>query len=292
MSDGATAAAETQPANETVAPIETPVEPVNLEAPQGEEQPQEPAAIDLEEIDYEGEKYKVPTKLKNGFLMQSDYTRKTQEIADRGRALESREAAIKQEQESHRAHVQEIGRVLAINDQLAEFDKIDWAALNQSDPFRAQQLFQERMLLKDRRDGLISQLQAKEHERSQKAEQDFANRYAETNRTLAKDIPGWNQELANKLSDFAKANGATDSDIRTLAVNAPLVKLLHKAFIGDQLANAKTAAAKTANQPPAIKPMTVINGGGARTATRPEEAKDMASYVAARKAQGFGQPKR
>lgn len=268
-------------------------EPVNLdEAPaEGAEptEPQEPPVEDFDEIEYDGEKYKVPKKLKNGFLMQSDYTRKTQEVAEERKAIAAAKEAAKQEAEASRAHVREIGMVHVLSEQLAEYDKLDWNALQQNDPFEAQRHFQQRTLLKDRRDALIAQIQEKEQKRSQESQQEFAKRYADTNEALARDIKGWNQDLATKLRDFATANGATEDDIRTLAVNAPLVKLLHKAWLGEQLVTAKQTQAKTA-EPPKIepKPLTKVTGSGARPVAKPEQAADMETYVALRKKQGFG----
>jgi hypothetical protein len=49
---------------------------------------------ETEEIDFNGEKHRIPKALKGAFLMQADYTRKTQEIAERGRSLEDRETAL------------------------------------------------------------------------------------------------------------------------------------------------------------------------------------------------------
>jgi hypothetical protein len=71
---------------------------VQPEAEAAPEQQPEPAAPldDFEEIEYgEGQKYAVPKALKGAFLMQADYTRKTQELAEQRRtfAREQQEAA-------------------------------------------------------------------------------------------------------------------------------------------------------------------------------------------------------
>ena len=51
-----------------------------------EEQPAEEAAPeDIFELDWEGEKYNLPAKLKSAFMMQKDYTQKTQETAELAR---------------------------------------------------------------------------------------------------------------------------------------------------------------------------------------------------------------
>jgi hypothetical protein len=294
MLDGTDTIASEEPAETPASPeVETTpaAEPVNLEAPAEGAEPEAPAepVDELDEIEFDGERYKIPKKLKNGFLMQSDYTRKTQEVAAERKAIEAAKEAAKQEAEASRAHVREIGMVHVLSEQLAEYDKLDWNALQQSDPFEAQRHFQQRILLKDKRDALIAQIQEKEQKRSQESQQEFAKRYADTNEALARDIKGWNQDLATKLRDFATANGATEDDIRTLAVNAPLVKLLHKAWLGEQLVTAKQTQARTVEPPkPPPQPLTKVTGSGARPVAKPEQAADMDTYVALRKKQGFG----
>lgn len=269
-------------------PAETPVEPTTPGAadPQIVDAPAE-TPIDLEEIEFDGEKYSVPKKLKDGFLMQSDYTRKTQDVATQRKALETAQEAVRQEREAQAAHTKDVGRVLMLNDRLAEFDKVDWQRLGNEDPFKAQQLFTERTLLKDQRDGLIAQIQNAEQERSQKSQQDFAKRYAETNETLAKEVQGWGQDLANKLTEFAKSSGMTEADIRQAAVSVPMVKLLHKAYLGEQLIKERQAAAQAADPKVEPIPLRKVSGSGAKGPANLFNA-DMETYVAERKKQGFG----
>ena len=277
MSDGESGLAPVEP--EIVA------DPVSLEEPVAET-PAEPAE-ELHEIEFDGERYSVPKKLKDGFLMQSDYTRKTQTVAEERKAIEAQREAIKAEREASQAHVRDIGRVYHINDQLAELEKTDWAKLEQENFFDAQAKFRQYALLKDERERLVSKIQDGERTRSQEAQQAFAKRYAEANETLAKDITGWNQELATKLRDFAAANGATEDDIRAFAVNAPLVKLLHKAFLSDELVKQQQTAAKAAEPKIPPKPLTKVSGSGAKPAVNLADA-DMETYIAERKKQGFG----
>jgi hypothetical protein len=266
-------------------------EPVNLEVPADSAPPEEPAldeapAVEFDEIEYDGEKYSVPKKLKDGFLMQSDYTRKTQEVAEQRKAIEAERESIKQRAEAERANIRDVAQIYGIDEQLTELDKIDWVKLGNEDPFEAQKLFQQRSLMKERRDRLVAELQQKEFQRSQEAQQEFAKRYADTNEALNKSIPGWNQDLALKMREFAKANDLNDEDIRHAADKARWVKLLHKAYVGDQLINAKTSAAQEPRVEP--KPLAKVTGSGARTPKTPESATDMESYVRLRRAQGFG----
>jgi hypothetical protein len=290
MSEGMETHVSTEPAAPAIGGDVAAPEPVNLEAPDtAQEEPAleaETPVEEFDEIEYDGEKFSVPKKLKDGFLMQSDYTRKTQEVAEQRKAIEAEREAVKQRAEAERANIRDVAQIYGIDEQLTELDKIDWGKLGDEDPFEAQKLFQQRSLMKERRDRLVAELQQKEFQRSQEAQQEFAKRYADTNEALNKSIPGWNQDLATKLRDFAKTSGLSDDDIRTLATNVGMVKLLHKAFVGSQVINAKTSAAQEPRVEP--KPLAKVTGSGARTPKTPESATDMESYVRLRRAQGFG----
>jgi len=279
-------------AAEVEAPEATKDETVNLETQTSDEQAaEEPAQTedDSEEIEWEGETYRVPKKLKPGIMFQKDYTHKTQEVAELRRTVEAEQAAFRQQSEAASHHIRDVAQVVAINEQLAQYDNIDWNKLQQDDPFKATELFQQRTLLKERRDGLAAQIQYNEQQRSQETQQSFAKRYAETNAALQNDpdIQNWH-EVAPKLAAFAQANGVDPVHLREIAVSVPLTKLLHKAYLGEQLVNAKTTQAKAAEPTIQPKPITKISGSGARNTLTPETATDMDSYVAARKKQGFG----
>ena len=62
-----------------------------------EEETLEPETV---EIELDGKKYTVPADLKDSFLMQSDYTRKTQEIAAERKALSEAKERVQQASEA------------------------------------------------------------------------------------------------------------------------------------------------------------------------------------------------
>jgi hypothetical protein len=241
---------------------------------------------DSEEIDFDGEKYKVPKKLKDGFLMQSDYTRKTQELARMREAVEARATETAKEAEARKGLEKEIGRLTLIDEQLEQYQKVDWAALRAANPEQANTHFQDYALLRDQRENLAAKVQRDVQERSQKSQQDFAKRYAETNEVLARDIKGWNQELADNLRNFAIANGVSQSELAELAISAPKVKLLHKAYLGEQLSTAKQPAPIMPKVE--AKPIAKVGGAGPRIVNVHDPNLDMEKYVEARRKQGFG----
>ena len=52
---------------------------------------------DLEEFEWNGRKVKGPKGLKEGLMMQADYTRKTQEVANTRKELEARAQRLEQQ---------------------------------------------------------------------------------------------------------------------------------------------------------------------------------------------------
>ena len=98
-------------ANDTTLPDQTGAEPEEVE------------------VEYDGQTYSVPAALKDALLRQADYTRKTQEVAEGRKALDADRMAHSRSSETARAHIQDAARIVALNDQLAHYDKIDWGTL-------------------------------------------------------------------------------------------------------------------------------------------------------------------
>jgi hypothetical protein len=217
---------------------------------------------ELEDLEHGGKQYRIPKALKGGFMMQADYTRKTQELARQREGFDDERDSFSRDMEARRASEKEIGRLAVMDELLDQYQKVDWQALRGTNPEQAQSAFQDYQLLRDQREKLAIKVDSDVRQRAQTAQQDFAKRYEATNATLAKDIKGWNQDTATKLREFALANGATQQDILTLAVNASLVKLLHKAWLGDQLVTKQAAAAQkaraAATQTEEAKPLTTV----------------------------------
>ena len=91
-----------------------------------EDQPEADDADDSEEIEYEGEKYKVPKSLKDAFLRQSDYTRKTQEVAEQRKEFERQRDQFQQQAAMQRQHIEDFSQLHTIDAQIERFKNVDW----------------------------------------------------------------------------------------------------------------------------------------------------------------------
>jgi hypothetical protein len=213
------------------------------------------------DVEHEGQVYRLPEALRGGFLRQADYTRKTQELAEHRRALETERAdAAAMAQAAHGA-LSDRAHLAALDQQLAGFQSVGWRALEQHDPERAhvlQQQAQQTLALREHYAQAVALHVS--HARIQAA-QEAAARMAQTGRILSREIDGWSPELAGKLVDYAQGHGVTLDELG--AADDPRVwKILHRAWQGDQ-AGQREDAAKAAAQAQAVRPAVTVSGAAA-----------------------------
>jgi hypothetical protein len=229
-------------------------EPLDQDSPDSGE-PESQPEDDLDEIEHEGKKYAVPKALKGAFLMHSDYTRKTQELAEQRKEAEAaRERYLKADSELVEAKAQE----KAIETSLKEFEKVDWNQFFEQDPVQAQKLAFQFQQLKDLKNQAAQRTAQIEQTRTSEQQQHVAKLYAQGQEVLQRDIPNWNPETAKKVSEFAvKEYGFTSDELRQV-YDPRLVKVLHAAMIGSQVIK-QSSKPKT---PPTqqVKPVTKVSG--------------------------------
>src|SRR5579884_3283912 len=150
------------------------------EPEEGEEgdEPRAPAE-EFDEVEHEGKKYKIPKPLKGAMLMQADYTRKTQEVAEQRKQIEQERVRVAEEQKLHAEHLTEIAKVVALDEAIKEFQKADWNAIKANNPAAYDQLWFQYQQTKENREKAVVALQQKVQERCSKAQQEAARRIEE-----------------------------------------------------------------------------------------------------------------
>lgn len=267
------AVVESAAADEPVTKADTsfsPDDPIESAAtdslPEGGEQPDE-----SEEIDYEGEKFKVPKKLKDAFLRQQDYTQKTQTVAEQRREVETRQAQLAQQAEAQQRHIAEYAEAYSLDSQLRQYAAIDWNALTDSDPVQAMKLDRQMRELQQRRDFVVSSVTQKQQQASEQMQRETAKRLAEGQAVLSREIKGWSPEVAKELVSFGKEIGFKQEELDSF--NDPrAVKLLHQAYQFSQLLKKQV----TAKPPPAPqeKPITRITASKGTATKDPSNMSD------------------
>jgi hypothetical protein len=230
---------------------------------------------DGEELEHEGQKYRIPKELKPLLMMQSDYTKKTQELADQRRSFETHQNQVNQ---IIQQNFTDASKVVAMDERLASFKAVDWTTLSNQNPLQAQQLWFEFQQLKENRDTLANSVIAREQSRINQERELTAQRLAEGNAQLAKEIPGWSNELKSKLVAFAISNGINEQELSQVT-DPRFVKLLHSAYVGAQvLKKGKPAPAEVD-----AKPVKTV--GKSSSATNTMERMPIDSWMKARNKQ-------
>jgi len=220
------------------------------------EQPADPWASYSEEVEWEdGQKYKVPPPLKSGVLREADYRKKTQEIAEQRRQYEEQTKQFTERQQLFQKHVGEIVQIQSMNEQLAEYQKVDWNAWAQSDPAAAQRAQVQMNALMMKRQGLQESLRQKIENDARTEAEERAKRRAALERELPLKVSGWNSELDKKLREFAKERGVKPEYLDSID-DASTWSILHDAYTHRQ------SLAKAVEPPkgPSAQPVPKVTG--------------------------------
>lgn len=232
--------------------------------PDSPDKSDEEDAEEFEEIERDGKKARIPAWLKPELMMHADYTRKTQATAERAKALEQEEARIReseqalyQQAETQRQNLRDYAQLMSVDQQIEQYQKLDWAAIERDDPLRASSLFREMQQLKDHRQQMAAGIQQKEMQARQEAAQrtqaaqqasnaELAKRREHTFHAVKSKIPGWNDEIAGKVSQFAQSEGYSVQELLQATTDPRAFVLLYKAWKGQQIIDQQKAAAKKA----------------------------------------------
>lgn len=247
--------------------------------PQDGDDEQPKPELDLEEVEHDGKKYRIPKDLKPALMRQDDYTRKTQELAHARRALEaSHQQAIEQATQIQQARIQSHAQLHAIDSELGQLNGLNWLNLRDTQPYVAEYLWNRRQELLAARPTASQQVEQVERltaqQRDQLAEQGkqtALQRRMEAADRAAREIPGWNEELANAVSNTVmKAYGITAEELQTVA-DSRFYRILHDAH---QFHILKTRSAEALKQKPPVavtKPVAAVATGKSRQETDPSK---------------------
>lgn len=201
---------------------------------------------DQEDFDIDGYAVKLPKSkaewLRNNQLMQADYTRKTQEVAENRKQIEARAQSVAEAEKLAFGLTEHRAELHSVQKELAEFQKLsqaDWNALSDKDPVMAQKAIIKLQQLQARDAQLRGAIAQSEYISKERAQRETAKRVAEGNAVLQRDIKGWSPEVASKVMSYGKDSGFPE-EVLSQVTEPAFVKVLHKAYLYDQLAKQRT----------------------------------------------------
>ena len=166
-----------------------------------------------------------------------DYTKKTQEVAEKRKELESLENQIRLQEQNLQQQsmlnselIQDVAKITALDQQLSEFQDVNWEQLSDSDFVTAQKKFFTFNQLQQQRSNLVSQFESKRQQALNKQQQMVAEKVAKGREVLAKEIPNWSQETTQEIIAIGREDyGFTDAELNAI-IDPRHVRVLHDAM--------------------------------------------------------------
>ena len=234
-------------APEAEAPVEEPLEAT--EAP-----PEEDTGPKLTEVEIDGKLYAVPEEIKDGYLRQADYTKKTQEVAQARRHVETMLQAASQAVQASQQFADIIGQIKSADASLQAFHSLNWNELRATDPveYAAKQADYARW--QSYRQGLVQNLSEAKQRVDYAQAAETAQRVQQGAQILSQAIPGWGEQKMKEIRSAAQRYGYQDSELDGIT-DPRAVLVLHKAAEYDKLqASRVSKAQQVKNLPPVAKP--------------------------------------
>jgi len=242
----------------------------------------------IEEIEHGGQFYRLPRALKAQLMANIDHETAAQAVAAERRALAERAKMMELEAELAGASAQDRAVLIALEQQLTQFEGVDWQALSQQDPQLAQALWAQANDIAQAREA-YGQALAQQDEMARAAAGERARiELEETGRVLAGQIEGWSPEVAAKLVEYAQAFGVTLEELREVA-DPRLWMILHRAQQGEAALQAQAPQMGGAPaRAPAMQVRPAVQvGGGSAPASAVRDDMGAAEWMRRRNAQAM-----
>ena len=190
-----------------------------------------------------------------------DYTQKTQQVAEQRKELEAlQEQIIAQQHELQQgaqlsgALVEDVAKITSLDQQLAQYQNVDWQRLSDSNVVEAQKLFFQYNQLQQERSNAVSQFEAKRQQALSQQQQIIADKVQKGREQLAKEIPNWSQETTQEIVSVGKEYGFTDNELNAI-IDPRHVRVLHDAMQWRKLKSKNSVTKKkVASAKPVVKP--------------------------------------
>lgn len=213
---------------------------------------------ELQEVTVEGVTLSLPKDqaeaIQKATLRQADYSRKMNEVS----AKEKQATQLLDTAEKMRQGAEKFADVLAnirmMDQQIKQYEGLDWQKLRADDPGQYAAYAADLQTLKLDKQRVEMQGRQVAHEVDQSTGKVMQAKREEMFESLKKSLPGWSNEMGEKITEYAVASGMAFDTLSKLTDPAVVVAL-EKARKFDALQKSKTdLKAKVKDAPPVLKP--------------------------------------
>jgi len=245
----------------------------------GEEEAEEETEDPSYTIKVDGEEYEVNLEeLKAGYQRQSDYTRKSQALAEgrkENEAIQSERIRLEQERQMYANGLQMLKEQQSAK--LQEFKDVDWSTLKEEDPYAYMLKKDEYRDAQDKARNAAQQQQIVQQQQQQQEAQSRATFVQDQYSQLVNALPEWDNKESTVKEDirkFAISSGYAPEEVDQLADHRSVL-ILKKAMEFDKLTK------KVAPKKKAIKKVPKVQKSG-RGKVKSEAADDKTKKKRAR----------
>lgn len=190
---------------------------------------------DLAEIDWEGTQVRVPKALKDAFMRNDDYTRKTQELSSQRQALEQvRSIAEMGKLESAFASSvsAEQQQIAVIDAYLKQANNVNWSEMS------TDQMFRHRVELdniKEQRATLANSVADKRAKFQEDVKSRITDLRSKSRELASKSIEGFSEQTEKDMRAFASSQGLAEPEIDNVLLDPRSFQIIWKAMQFDKV---------------------------------------------------------
>ena len=242
---------------------ETEEEEESVEEEEESEEPDEESEETLYAVTVNGEEQQVTLdELMSGYSRQSDYTRKTQDVAKERKQMEELQTQYVSEMQQARAerqqYLESLNQIIANSaSNLDKFTNIDWESIKENDPIEYVTKREEFREAQEK----VQAMQREQYTAQQKQLQDEgqlrARALQEENKKLLEIVPEWSEpekqkKLVSTIREYATEQGFSEQELNSLIDHRSLLVLM-KAQKYDAMQKADVKSKKLKNKPKVIR---------------------------------------
>lgn len=224
---------------------------------------------ELAELEWDGRTYNVPKNLKDAFMRNDDYTKKTQQLSETRAGYEQMRALSEQRvlesnfSQSIQGEAQEISVIDAYLQQAA---KMDWSAMN------TEQIMRNKIELdtiKERKAALKASIDEKRTKFQDEMKTKLGELRGKSRQIAATAISGFSEDTEKAMKAYALGEGLTESEFDSISLDPRSFKIVYKAMQFDKVQANVGKATDTASK--VIKP-------GAASERMPPDVRNRLEY--------------
>jgi hypothetical protein len=230
---------------------------------ESEESDEEEEVEELYTLRVDGQEVEVSLdELLKGYSRQSDYTKKTQEIAEQRKQAEQLQqqygSEIAQIQAERQQYMESLQNVIQNSmPAIEQFGNVDWDRLKDADPIEYVKKKEEFREAQEKVQGMQMQYQQAYEQQAYEAQEQFKTHVRNEHMKFADIVPEWKEEksrkkLATNIRDYAIKVGYSAEEVGQLADHRSLLVLM-KAQKYDELQNADLKTKKLKNKAKVVR---------------------------------------